>query len=29
MKRWLKGVKDAVVWIAESVWDWLAHPRSK
>lgn len=27
MRRWLRGLKDAVVWVVESVWDWLTKPR--
>jgi len=29
MKKWLKAVKDAVVWIAESAKEAIFKPRSK
>ena len=29
MRRWLKGVKDAIKWIAESARDAILKPRSK
>lgn len=29
MKKWLKGVKDAIAWIAQSAKDAIFKPRSK
>lgn len=29
VRSWLRGVKDSVRVIAEALWDWVAHPRTK
>lgn len=29
LRRWIRGVLDSLVWIAESAWQWLTEPKER